>query len=68
MEEPAWKSMFKFWMDPKPNSFTWNEKARGEGTRTPDTPIRFCPRARAEKRETAIPNRFNAPLLDAPDS
>ena len=25
--------MFKFWMDPKPNSFTWNEKARGEGTR-----------------------------------
>jgi hypothetical protein len=25
--------MFKFWMAPKPNSFTWNEKARGEGTR-----------------------------------
>ena len=25
--------MFKFWMSPKPNSFTWNEKARGEGTR-----------------------------------
>jgi len=30
LEEPAWKTMFKFWMDPKPNSFTWNEKARGE--------------------------------------
>ena len=27
--------MFKFWMDPKPNSFSWKEKARGEGARRP---------------------------------
>ena len=25
--------MFKFWMDPEPNSLAWMESARGEGAR-----------------------------------
>jgi hypothetical protein len=27
--------MFKFWMDPMPNAFSWKEKTRGEGATSP---------------------------------
>ena len=30
-EEPVWKEMFKFWMNPQPNSLAWMESSRGEG-------------------------------------
>ena len=64
-DEPAWKDMFRFWMNPKPNSLEWAEKARGEGAwiRGPDEPgpcvsssVGVPSRARSSRRLDASSN------------
>ena len=69
--------MFKFWMSPKPNSFTWNEKARGEGTRaslhrrailTARERFRFAPNARRDRlRARARATASDPPLPPSRD-